>query len=105
MFDLNIAELDKTLQIKYWLPKMHKTPIEARFVLASKNSSTKPLSDTTSKILVNQRKILFQLPLNFKINIKKNAKSISTFDFGTLFTTTLHKLLFNVLSVVNNFQI
>ena len=50
MFDLNIAELDKTLQIKYWLPKMHKTPIGARFVLASKKSSTKPLSDTTSKI-------------------------------------------------------
>ena len=34
----------------YWLPKMHKTPIGTRFIVASKNYSIKPLSDTISKI-------------------------------------------------------
>ena len=28
----------------YWLPKMHKSPIKARFIIASPKSSTKPLS-------------------------------------------------------------
>ena len=41
-FDLNITELDKPLPIMYWLPKMHKTSIGARFIIASKNCSTKP---------------------------------------------------------------
>ena len=38
-----------------------------------------------------------------KINAKKEAKSISTFDFSTLHTTTLHKLLLKVASEIINF--
>ena len=38
-----------------------------------------------------------------KINIKKKAKSISTFNFSTLHTTILHKLLLKVLSEIINF--
>ena len=34
----------------YWLLKMHKTPIGAIFIVASKNFSTKPLSDVISKV-------------------------------------------------------
>ena len=38
----------------YWLPKIHNTPIAARFTSITEycfeNYSTKPLSDTTSKI-------------------------------------------------------
>ena len=34
----------------YWLPNMHKTSIGSRFIVASKTCSTKPLSETTSKI-------------------------------------------------------
>ena len=49
-FDLSITGLDKLLPILYWLPKMHKTPIGARFNVASNYCSTKPLSDTTSKL-------------------------------------------------------
>ena len=49
-FDLIITGLDKLLPILYWLPKMHKTPIGARFIVASNYCSTKPLSDTTSKL-------------------------------------------------------
>ena len=42
-FGLKIIEQDKTLLIMYWLPKMHKTSIDARFIVASKSCSTKPL--------------------------------------------------------------
>ena len=38
-----------------------------------------------------------------KINVKKKAKSISTFDFSTLHTTILHKLLLKVFSEIINF--
>ena len=86
MFDLNVTGLDKLLPIMYGLPKMHKTSIGARFIVASNYCSTKPLSDTTPKLFkiifntveifigkvsVIQAvrnsglcKILFQLPLN-----------------------------------------
>ena len=53
--DLNIKEIDKSLPIKYRLPKIHKTSIGARFIEASKDCSTKPLSDTTFKFF----KIIF----------------------------------------------
>ena len=38
-----------------------------------------------------------------KISVKKKAKSISTFDFSTLHTIILHKLLLKVLSEIINF--
>ena len=125
-FDLNIAELDKSLPIMYWLPKMHKTPVGARFIVASYYCSTNPLSDTISKIFKMvfntaesfhnksffysrckkfwfvQNSFLIDTKLN-KINAKKKAKSISTFDFSTLYTTILHKLLLKVLSEIINF--
>ena len=50
MFDINIAELDKTLPIMHWLRKMHKILIGARFVVASKNYSTKLVSDITDEV-------------------------------------------------------
>ena len=33
----------------YWLPKLDKIPIEARFIIAFRNCSTKPLSGVISK--------------------------------------------------------
>ena len=38
-----------------------------------------------------------------KINVKKKAKSISTFDFSTLHTAILPKFLLKVLSEIINF--
>ena len=38
-----------------------------------------------------------------KINVKEKAKSISTFDFSTLHTIILHKLLLKVLPEIINF--
>ena len=34
----------------YWIPKLHKTPIVARFIIASRKCSTKPLSKAVSKV-------------------------------------------------------
>ena len=51
-FDLDITELDKSLPIMHWLPKMHKTPVGARFIVASHSCSTNPLCDTISKIFI-----------------------------------------------------
>ena len=49
-FDLNITELDKLLPMMYWLPKIHKTLIGVRFIVASYYCSTNPLSDTISEM-------------------------------------------------------
>ena len=50
MFFLKITDQGKTLPIMYWLPKMHKTPIGGRFIVALKDCSTKPLSGVISKV-------------------------------------------------------
>ena len=110
----------------HWLPKIHKTPAGARFIVVSYYCSTNPLSDIISKIF----KMVFNTPESFhnksfsysccktfwavqnyfpivtklnKINVKKKAKSISTFDFSALYTTILHKIPLTVLSEINNF--
>ena len=97
-----------------------------RFIVASKFCSTKPLTSVVSNIF----KMIFthiecfhkksHFYSNFKkfwvvqnsfpvlekinkINHKKNAKNISTFDFSTLYTTIPHKLLIEVLSNVIKF--
>ena len=103
------------------MPKIHKTPVGARSIVASYYCSTYPLSDTISKnfkIIFNtaesfHKKDFFYLGckrfwvvqnsfpiatmLN-KINVKK--KSISTFESSTFYTTTLDKLLSEVISFV-----
>ena len=38
-----------------------------------------------------------------KINLKNNAKCISTFDFSTLYTKLLHDMLVNVLNKIVDF--
>ena len=55
-FDLKLTDKDCSQPIMYWFPKLHKTPIGARFIIASKNCSTKPLSGVIFKIF----KMLFK---------------------------------------------
>ena len=117
-FDLIITEQHKTLPIMYWLPKMHDIPIGARFRVASKNYSTKLLCDLmiskVFKIIFNHVEVfmdkiyfsthLFPIDTKLdKIHTKKKAKSISTFDFTTLYMTVPHNLLIKVSSEVTNF--
>ena len=125
-FDLIITGLDKLLPILYWLPKMHKAPIGARFIVASNYCSTKLLSDITSKLfkmILNTAEsfhtqsflhsccekfwtVKNSFPISTKINksnVKKKAKSVSASEFSILSKTIPHKLLLNVLSEVINF--
>ena len=114
-------EANKALSIMYWMPKMHYTPSRARFIVASAQCSTKPISNVTSKlykkffqqiesfhnksyfyknynrfwVVQNSRPIVEKLN---SINNKRRAKTISTFDFSTLYTKLPHQDLVEVLS-------
>ena len=119
-FNLEVPDKFLSLPCMYWLPKMHKTPSKSRFIIASSTCSTKPISTLLSiifKKIFNQvrnfhQKCYFYKNYNRfwvvenskliidrlnKINAKKQAKEISTFDFSTLYTTLPHTDLVNVL--------
>ena len=49
-FDVEVKDEDIKLPIMYWLPKLHKKPTKARFIIASKHCSTKPLSKAVSSV-------------------------------------------------------
>ena len=110
----------------YWLPKMHKTLVGARLIVVSYYCSTNPLSDTISKIFImvfntvesfhNKSSFYsgckkFWVVQNYfpigtklnKFNVKKKARSISTFYISILYTTILRKPLLKVLSEIINF--
>jgi len=107
----------------YWTPKMHKTPSGNRFIIASKHCATKPLYGAVSsafKLIFSQIERFHKNAKFFKnynkfwvlqnvdpvidilrnINSKKKAKSISTFDFSTLYTKLPHDKLILQLSKV-----
>ena len=125
-FGLSVSSKEKALPLMYWTPKMHKSPVGARFIVASKTCSTKPLSQVISNVF----KMIYKHIENFhkksffysnfqkfwvvqnsfpiveklnKINNKANAKRISTFDFSTLYTTIPHAMLIKVLSEMIEF--
>ena len=102
------------------MPKMHYTPCRKRFIIASSQCSTKPLSKVISKIfkhIFNQTLIFHEKCTFYKyynrfwviensfsvlqkldiINSKKKAREISTFDFSTLYTKLPHDDLIQVL--------
>ena len=120
-YGLKVSEKEKCLPIMYWMPKMHKNPTDARFIIASSTCSTKPLSSVISNVF----KLIFRQIQNFhdkstfysrykkfwvvqnsspvldklhKINLKSNAHCISTFDFKTLYTKIEHNNLVKVLN-------
>ena len=47
----NISVENHQLPNMYWMPKMHKNPIKARFIIASPKSSIKPLARTIMSIV------------------------------------------------------
>ena len=121
--NLDVKEKERELPMMHWLPKLHKTPTKARFIIASKQCSTKQLSKAVSsvfrlayqqienfhknaKFLRNYNKfwVLQNIDPVMKnitiINRKKRAKSISTYDFSTLYTTITHHTLIERLNKV-----
>ena len=110
----------------HWFPKIHKTPDRTKFIIASKNCSTKPLSGVISKVFkilfkhveYFHKKIIFfssykkflvvenSFPIIEKLDIiktRKKVKHISTYDFSTLYTTIPHNLLIKVFSDIIHF--
>ena len=122
----NLDERSRTLPQIYWMPKMHYSPCRKRFIIASANCSTKPLSKIVAKIfkhIFNQihnyhTKCTFYKNYNKfwvtqnsfpvlkkldEINLKKKAREISTFDFSTLYTKLPHDDLILVLHAMIDF--
>ena len=105
---------------------MHKTPIKHRFIVASKQWSTKPISTAVSNAfkLIHHQTENFHLKSKFdanynkfwviqntdpvltslnKINDKRRAKHISSFDFSTLYTNIPHNKLIEKLNGLVDF--
>ena len=122
---LEVEDGEKDLPSMYWIPKMHKDPPGARFIIASKQCSTKKISKSVSsafklmysqienfhskaKFLSNYNKFwVLQNPDPVlasikRINRKKGAKSIATYDFSTLYTKLPHdKLVKELLKLID----
>ena len=122
-YGLKVGAVNSTLPSMYWMPKMHKTPIGFRFIVASSTCSTKPLSKTVSAIF----KLIYNQTENFhssakflsnynkfwvlkdaspitdiikKVNSRGKANTVSTFDFSTLYTKLPHGDLVHKLSEI-----
>ena len=110
----------------YWLPKMHKKPSGARFIIAGKKCVNKKITKhitSAFKLCFKQvesyhkkshyyswTKTFWVIQNNMpplesitKINKRKNAHQISTFDFSTLYTKIPHDKLLEVLFNVVDF--
>ena len=110
----------------YWSPKLHKDPIGSRFIIASKQSSLKPLlKDLTCIFKLFQKQVesyndksrvwsgvsgcwVIQnsnpvIERIGKINKRNKAISITTFDFATLYTKIPHALLIEALNDIVDF--
>ena len=122
---LEVDDREKDLPSMYWIPKMHKDPPGARFIIASKQCVTKKISKSVSsafKLMFNQienfhKKAKFLSNYNKfwviqnpepvlesikRINRKKGAKSLATYDFSTLYTKLPHdKLVKELLKLID----
>jgi len=124
--NLKVADKHKDLPMMYWMPKMHKSPVGTRFIIASKHCSSKPISKSVSNAfnLISKQVENFHKKSKFlsnynkfwvlknadpiikainKINGKKRAKNIDTYDFSTLYTKIPHHILIQRLSAIINF--
>ena len=123
MFPKIKINIPKHLPSLYWIPKMHKNPTKQRYISASSNCTTKPISEIltkTFKLIENTHRNICRLfykenginpmwiiknstAVHEKIasfNRLKNCKSIRTYDFSTLYTSIPLKKLKTQLSWV-----
>ena len=119
-FKLVVSNESRKLPHIYWLPKLHKNPIKFRFIIAAPNCSIKPLSQTITKIFklfyrqiekYNSKSYFYSFIKTFwviqnnedvitsirRLNKRNSIRSISTFDFSTLYTKIPHDKLLQVL--------
>ena len=126
VFSLDVDESNRCLPHIYLLPKMHKNPIKFRFIIAAPKCSVKPLSKAVAAIFkqiyyqveqYNKKSFFYSGVKTFwviqnnkpvidsinRINAKRKAKSISTFDFSTLYTKIPHNKLIKVMNEMVDF--
>ena len=93
--DVKRTDKDLSLPIMYCLPKLHKKPTGARFLITFKNFSTKSLSSVISKIF----KMLFKYVENFHDKITSYSSYKKFWDMKNSFpiiekiSLTLEKML------------
>ena len=125
-FGLKVKEVNQCLPSIYWLPKMHKNPSKARFIIAASKCTVKPLSKAVTSIFklfytqieTYNRKCQFFTGVNTfwvtlnnqsvikslnKLNKHQRAKHVTTFDFSTLYTKIPHDKLLYVLNNLIDF--
>ena len=125
-FNLPVAEESKKLPHIYWTPKLHKNPIKFRFIIAAPDCSMKPLSKAITKIFrlfykqvetYNAKSFFYSQVKTFwviqnnehvinsikKLNKRNSVRSMSTFDFSTLYTKIPHAKLLEVLNEITDF--
>ena len=116
----------ESLPLMYWVPKMHKNPVGFRFIIASPQCTLKHLAkDLTAIFRLLYKKVekynqkgkvwsgvnKFWIIQNTKpiiqsinnLNRRNAAKSLSTFDFSTLYTKIPHDKLKEVLNNIIDF--
>ena len=125
-FHLSVPEDSETLPGIYWLPKLHKTPIKFRFIIAAPNCSIKPLARSVTAMFklfqkqirtYNEKSKFFSgvktfwvidnntpvLDAAHKLSRNSKAESLETFDFSTLYTKIPHDKLTDVLCKLIDF--
>ena len=125
-FNVSLNENDKCLPSIYWLPKLHKKPTKARFIIAAPQCSLKPLTKAITKVFklifhqieaYNNKCHFFSGVKTFwtvqnnkpvidsinKLNKRNKACRVSTFDFSTLYTKIPHNKLLHVLNNLIDF--
>ena len=112
--------------VMYWIPKMHKNPVSFCFIIPSPVSNIKALSKDITSVcnliyetveryctkgkVWSRIKTFWTIQNNYpvissinKLNKHKAAKSISTFDFSTLYMKIPHDKLLYVLNKITDF--
>ena len=115
------AEQFNKLPLIYMMPKFHKNPVKFRFIIASNACSNKPLSNSLCKALQKvrlDRKYFCEMTMKFdgvnkywiiessqpildslsELSQSSKAKSITTYDFTSLYTALPHDEILNSLS-------
>ena len=112
-FNMRIDNSMLTLPDIYWTPKLHKNPVNFRFIIASRYCAVKKLSKDISSIfsLFNKQIETYNKKAQYdpvqetvtKSIARKSAKCISSFDFSTLYTKIPHDKLLDVLQKITDF--
>ena len=125
-FNITVDNSMLSLPDIYWTPKLHKSPVKFRFIIASKCCTVKQLSKNISSIfsLFSKQIETYNKKAHYYTGIKsywivqnrdpileavkksvprKSAKCISSFDFSTLYTKIPHDKLIDILNKIIEF--